>query len=91
MDKSEWRVYRIEDKDDLMSALQLYELRKGAKPRYARVSEKAPEDLLFMLRELLPEVEIETAKIMMRDVWLTHERKSEEDQPEQAPQLRLFA
>lgn len=87
MDKTEWRVYRIQDKSDLMSALQLYELRRGAKPRYARVSEKAPEDLLFMLRELLPEVEIETAKIMARDVWLTHERRVD-DEP--ARTLSLF-
>lgn len=83
MDKTEWRVYRIEDKDDLMSALQLYELRKGTKPRYARVSEKAPEWLLAMLAEA-EGLEIERASNLLSfDVWLTHEKKAE-------PQLSLF-
>lgn len=83
MDKTEWRVYRIEDKSDLVSAIQLYETRKGAKPRYARVSEKAPEWLLAMLAEA-EGLEIERAKgLLALDVWLTHEKKAQ-------PQLSLF-
>ncbi len=83
MDKTEWRVYRIEDKNGLISALQSYEKRKGVKPRYARVSERAPEWLLAMLAEA-EGLEVERAKgLLALDVWLTHEKKTE-------PQLSLF-
>ncbi len=83
MDKTEWRVYRIQDKSDLMSALQLYELRKGAKPRYVRVSEKAPEWLAALMQEV-DGLEIErAANLLPLDVWLTHEKKVQ-------PQMSLF-
>lgn len=83
MDKTEWRVYRIEDKDELDAALALYEKRKGARPRFARISEKAPEWLLTLLEEA-EGLEIERASnLLSRDVWLTHEKHSE-------PQLSLF-
>lgn len=83
MNKIGWRAYRIENKGDLMSAIQLYELRKGIKPRYARVSEKAPEWLLAILAEA-EGLEIERAKgLLALDVWLTHEKCDE-------PQMSLF-
>jgi len=79
----EWRVYRIEDKNDLMSAVELYQKRYGTAPIRARVSERAPEDLLFLLQEV-PGLEIERAKTQLpRDVWLTHQRETQ-------PQLSLF-
>ena len=83
MDRIEWRVYRIEDKDDLLAAIALYEKRKGVRPRYARVSEKAPAWLLTLLEEA-DGLEIErTCNLLSFDVWLTHEKKAE-------PQLSLF-
>ncbi len=83
MDKTEWRVYRIEDKEDWEAATALYAKRMGAKPRYARVSEKAPEWLLAMLAEA-EGLEIERAKgLLALDVWLTHEKKAQ-------PQMSLF-
>ena len=83
MDRIEWRVYRIEDKDDLLAAIALYEKRKGVRPRYARVSEKAPAWLLTLLEEA-DGLEIErTGNLLSLDVWLTHEKKAE-------PQLSLF-
>lgn len=86
MDRSEWRVYRIEDKDDLMSALKLYELRRGAKPRYARMSEKAPEWLAVLMQEV-DGLEIErAANLLPLDIWLTHERQERKVEP----QMRLF-
>jgi hypothetical protein len=86
MDKTEWRVYRIEDKNDLISALQLYEKRKGVKPRYARVSEKAPEWLAALIQEV-DGLEIErAANLLPLDIWLTHETGAVEHQS----QLSLF-
>ncbi|GAP11798.1 hypothetical protein BECAL_02992 [Bellilinea caldifistulae] len=83
MDKSEWRVYRIEDKEDWEAAIALYAKRKGVKPRYARVSEKAPAWLLSLLEEA-DGLEIERASnLLPLDVWLTHEKKAE-------PQMSLF-
>ncbi len=83
MDKTEWRVYRIEDKDELIAAIALYEKRKGVKPRYGRVSEKAPQWLLALLQEV-EGLEVErAANLLPLDVWLTHERRIE-------PQLSLF-
>lgn len=83
MDRIEWRVYRIEDKDDLLAAIALYEKRKGVRPCCARVSEKAPEWLLALLEEA-DGLEIERASNLLSfDVWLTHEKKAE-------PQLSLF-
>lgn len=83
MDKSEWRVYRIEDKEDWEAAIALYAKRKGVKPRYARVSEKAPAWLLSLLEEA-DGLEIERASnLLPLDVRLTHEKKAE-------PQLSLF-
>lgn len=85
MDKTEWRVYRIEDKGGLMSALQLYELRKGQKPRYARMSTRAPEWLVTLLHAV-DGLEIEQASnLLPLDVWLTHERRVESQ-----PQMSLF-
>jgi hypothetical protein len=83
MDKTEWRVYRIEDKDDLEAAIALYAKRKGMRPRYARVSEKAPAWLLALLEEA-DGLEIERASNLLSfDVWLTHEKRVE-------PQLSLL-
>jgi len=83
MDKTEWRVYRIEDKEDLEAAIALYEKRKGVRPCYARVSEKAPAWLLALLEEA-DGLEIERASNLLSfDVWLTHEKKAQ-------PQLSLF-
>jgi transposase len=83
MDKTEWRVYRIEDKQDLAAAIALYEKRKGVRPRYARVSEKAPAWLLTLLEEA-DGLEIErVSNLLSFDVWLTHEKKAE-------PQMSLF-
>ncbi len=83
MDKTEWRVYRIEDKDELTAAIALYEKRKGAKPRYGRVSEKAPQCLLALLQEV-EGLEVEqAANLLPLDVWLTHEHRIE-------PQLSLL-
>lgn len=80
----EWRVYRIEDKHDLHSALDLYRKRFGTAPIRARISERAPEDLVFLLEEV-PGLEIERAKAQLpRDVWLNHQREQEQ------PQLSLF-
>lgn len=80
-EQMEWRVYRIEDKNDLLSAVELYRKRFGTAPIRARVSERAPEELLFLLQEV-PGLEIERAKTQLpRDVWLTHQRE---------PQLSLF-
>lgn len=80
----EWRVYRIEDKHDLQTALELYRMRKGVSPCRARISERAPEDLLFLIEEV-PGLEIERGKnLLPRDVWLTHQR----EQPQ--PQMSLF-
>lgn len=77
MDKTEWRVYWIEDKGDLTSAIQLYELRKGHKPRYARISMKAPDWLVALMNEV-DGLEIEQASnLLPQDVWLTHERMVE--------------
>ncbi|MFZ6019127.1 MAG: hypothetical protein ACOYXO_05885 [Chloroflexota bacterium] len=82
-EQMEWRVYRIEDKGDLLAALALYQKRFGTAPIRARVSERAPEELLFLLQEV-PGLEIERAKTQLpRDVWLTHQRESQ-------PQLSLF-
>jgi len=79
----EWRIYMIEDKDDLLAAVELYRKRYGTAPIRARVSERAPEELLFLLQEV-PGLEIERAKMQLpRDVWLTHQRESQ-------PQLSLF-
>lgn len=83
MDKTEWRVYRIEEKEDLEAAIALYEKRKGVRPRYARVSEKAPAWLLALLEEA-DGLEIErTGNLLSFDVWLTHQRETQ-------PQLSLF-
>lgn len=80
----EWRVYRIEDKHDLRTALELYRVRKGVAPIRARISERAPEDLVFLLEEV-PGLEIERAKgLLPWDVWLTHQREQAQ------PQLSLF-
>lgn len=82
MDKTEWRVYRIDDKNDLLAAIALYEKRKGVKPRYVRVSEKAPEWLTALMQGVGLEIE-RAANLLPLDVWLTHEKKTE-------PQLSLF-
>lgn len=83
VEQVEWRVYRIEDKDDLLSALELYRKRCETAPIRARVSERAPEELLFLLQEV-PGLEIERAKTQLpRDVWLTHLQEPQ-------PQLSLF-
>jgi hypothetical protein len=79
-DTVKWRVYRIEDRSDLEAAMQLYQMKFGERPRRARVSEKAPEDLLFLVREAGLEIEV-LRPILPRDVWLTHQRE---------PQLSLF-
>lgn len=84
-DTVKWRVYRIEDKSDLEAAIQLYQMRFGERPRRARVSEKAPEDLLFLVREAGLEIEV-LRPILPRDVWLTHE----EEQTVPQAQLSLF-
>jgi hypothetical protein len=79
-----WRVYWIADKPDWQAALERYELATGAKPRRVRVSEKAPEELLFLVREV-PGLEMEAGKgLLARDVWLTHEEEQKE------PQMSLF-
>lgn len=68
-----WRAYAILDKDDFRAALQLYQVRTGAKPTRMQISERAPEDLLFMLSEV-EGIEVERVKhLMPRDIWLTHE------------------
>jgi hypothetical protein len=85
MEQVVWRVYRIEDKHDLVSALELYRKRFGTVPIRARVSEKAPEDLLFLVREAGLEIEV-LRPILPRDVWLTHE----EEQTVPQAQLSLF-
>lgn len=83
-DTVKWRVYRIEDKSDLEAAIQLYRKRFGTAPIRARVSEKAPEDLLSLVREV-PGLEMEVGKgLLARDVWLTHEEEQKE------PQMSLF-
>lgn len=83
MDKTKWRAYRIEDKNDLETAIVLYTKREGVKPRHALVSEKAPDWLLALLEEA-DGLEIESAcNLLSHDVWLTHEKRSE-------PQLSLF-
>jgi len=83
-DTVQWRVYFIEGKTDWQAALERYELATGAKPRRVRVSEKAPEDLLYLVREI-PGLEIEILRpILPRDVWLTHEEEQKE------PQMSLF-
>jgi len=83
-DTVKWRVYRIEDKSDLEAAIQLYRKRFGTAPIRARVSEKAPEELLHLVREI-PDLEIEVLRpILPRDVWLTHEEEQKE------PQMSLF-
>ena len=83
-DTVQWRVYFIEGKTDWQAALERYELATGAKPRRVRVSEKAPEDLLYLVREI-PGLEIEILRpILPRDVWLTHEEERKE------PQMSLF-
>mgnify|MGYP005864068015 FL=1 len=80
----EWRVYCIEDKRDLLSAIESYRLRKGVLPTRARVSERAPEELVFLLEEV-PGLWIERAKAQLpRDIWLTHEEERKE------PQMSLF-
>ncbi|GAP05214.1 hypothetical protein ATHL_00043 [Anaerolinea thermolimosa] len=86
MDKTEWRVYRIEDKGDLMSALKLYELRRGTRARYARMSERAPEWLAALVQEV-DGLEIErAANLLPLDLWLTHERQERKVEA----QMRLF-
>ncbi|GIV67131.1 MAG: hypothetical protein KatS3mg047_1524 [Bellilinea sp.] len=83
MDKTEWRVYRLDDKNDLAAAIALYEKRKGVRPRYARVSEKAPAWLAALMQEV-DGLEIERASSLLSfDVWLTHEKKAQ-------PQMCLF-
>jgi len=83
-DTVQWRVYFIEGKTDWQAALERYELATGAKPRRVRVSEKAPEDLLYLVREV-PGLEIEILRpILPRDMWLTHEEEQKE------PQMSLF-
>ena len=83
-DTVQWRVYFIEGKTDWQAALERYELAAGAKPRRVRVSEKAPEDLLYLVREV-PGLEIEILRpILPRDMWLTHEEEQKE------PQMSLF-
>jgi len=48
------------------------------------VSEKAPEELLSLVREV-PGLEMEAGKgLLARDVWLTHEEEQKE------PQMSLF-
>lgn len=80
-----WKVYIIEDKQDWVAALALYERRIGVKPRYVRVSEKAPDWLLMLLKEA-EGLEVEQAtNLLPHDIWLTHERKVEAQ-----PQLSLF-
>lgn len=75
-----WRVYWIADKAEWQAAVQRYEVATGEKPRRARVSEKAPEDLLFLVREV-PGLEVEVGKgLLARDVWLTHEEEQREAQ-----------
>lgn len=79
-----WRLYWIADKTDWIAAIQRYELATGKKPRRVRVSEKAPEDLLFLVQEV-PGLEIEIVRdVLPRDVWLTHEMEQIQ------PQLSLF-
>ena len=83
-DTVKWRVYRIEDKSDLEAAMQLYQMKFSERPRRARVSEKAPEELLHLVREV-PSLEMEAGKgLLARDVWLTHEEERKE------PQMSLF-
>lgn len=82
-DTVKWRAYYIEDKTNWQSALQRYELATGVKPRRARVSEKAPEDLLFLVRDAGLKIDV-LRPILPRDVWLTHEEEQTK------PQLSLF-
>ncbi|GAP11128.1 hypothetical protein BECAL_02313 [Bellilinea caldifistulae] len=67
-----WRLYMIYTQADLRSALERYELSTGVKPKYARISAKAPAELIEMMRATGLQVEV-SKSLLSRDIWLTHE------------------
>jgi hypothetical protein len=70
MDKTLWRVYRVERGEDVGKALMLFEMRMGKRPKRARVSAKAAAEVVQALREVGLEVEVVEGQIAS-DVWLT--------------------
>lgn len=69
---TKWRVYRIERPDDISKAISLFSTRIGTKPKRARISSKASNDLLKALQGLGLEIEIATNQLAY-DLWLTDE------------------
>lgn len=70
MDKTLWRVYRVERGEDVEKALMLFEARLKVRPKRARVSAKAAAEVVQVLREVGLEVEVVEGQIAS-DVWLT--------------------
>ncbi len=72
MERSIWRVYRVERAEEVSKALALFRARFGENPRRARVSPKADGEVIEALRREGLEVEA-TAAVLPWDVWLTAE------------------
>jgi hypothetical protein len=70
MDKTLWRVYRVERGEDVGKALALFEVRMGKRPKRARVSARAAAGVVEALKAAGLEVEVMEGQIAS-DVWLT--------------------
>lgn len=77
MDKTVWRVYRVERGEDIVKALGLFEARLKVRPTRARVSAKSAPEVVQALKAAGLEVEVAEGQIPW-DVWLTDGRRAEE-------------
>ena len=68
-----WHVYMILDKSDIQKSLESYQLRTGRQPKYARVSAKAPAELVEMIRSSGLIIEVAN-NLLSRDIWLSDEQ-----------------
>lgn len=71
-----WRLYMIYTEADLRSAIERYELSTGQMPKYARISAKAPADMIEMVKSTGLHVEVSNG-LLSRDIWLAHEIEQE--------------
>ncbi len=77
MDKTVWRVYRVERGEDVAKALGLFEARLKVRPTRARVSTKSAPEVVQALKAVGLEIEV-VEKQVPWDVWLTDGRRAEE-------------
>jgi len=82
-DQVVWRAYRITSQSDLQAVLQAYYTKTGCIPNRVRLSDRASDDLVAMVRVAIVGAAIERAKTLLpNDVWLAHDNGGGNHQPQ---------